>query len=293
MKKTQVDLLKNFFRDAYDWHEGLRGRVDQSIVIYDMLSPLVVAGEESADEAAIRERTISLLFSSADIDNANEYTETFIQLTRYSHLLGALGRTLLDTALSTTPKEVNEWYTEGVEKIKERFPSRVVNNLACVYTGLKLTEKMCSLFKLSWNAVFPLELEACANQLVYAAKEYLLGGRVNNLSLIEQSFEVMARMGLKAGRDFKFDCAGRHLCLHLKGIYDRYTRYRRDYAVLGEVLRYSDFKQQLKKSAYYIADQRDMRFGSVTRKVWVLDFERLCGVCDVSGFLEAEADKGE
>jgi hypothetical protein len=36
-----------------------------------------------------------------------------------------------------------------------------------------------------------------------------------------------------------------------------------------------------------------MRFGSVTRKVWVLDFERLCGVCDVSGFLEAEADKGE
>ena len=292
MKKTQVDILHNHFRDCYDWREGIRGRADQTLVTYDLLAPLVVAGEESADEAAIRERTISLLFSTVDIEET-EYKGVFASLSKQRDLLSAFGRTLLDVALRTTPKEVNSWYEDGKERIKERFPSRIARNLACVYAGLKLVEKMCGLFKLSWNAVFPLELEACANQLVYAAKEYLLGGGIHNLSLVEQAFEVMARMGLKAGKDFKFDCAGRHLCLHLKGIYDRYTRYRRDYAVLGEVLRYGDFKQQLKKSAYYIDDQKVVRFGSVTRKAWVLYFERLCGVCDVSGFLEAEADKGD
>ena len=49
--KLKINALYNHFRDSYDGHEGLRGRADQSVVTYDLLAPLVVAGEESADEA--------------------------------------------------------------------------------------------------------------------------------------------------------------------------------------------------------------------------------------------------
>ena len=65
--KLKINALYNHFRDSYDGHEGLRGRADQSVVTYDLLAPRVVAGEESADEAAIRERSIELLFSKKDL----------------------------------------------------------------------------------------------------------------------------------------------------------------------------------------------------------------------------------
>ena len=45
--------LLNHFRNSYDGQEGIRGRADQTTVSYELLAPLVVAGEESPDEAAI------------------------------------------------------------------------------------------------------------------------------------------------------------------------------------------------------------------------------------------------
>jgi hypothetical protein len=232
------------------------------------------------------------LFSKRDLKNI-EYVDAFAKLTKSNELLGAFGRTLLDVALRTTPKEVNDWFIEGHERYKGSFPHRVTSNLACVYAGLKLIEKLCGAFNLSWNTVFPLELDACANQLAYSVKEYLLDGNNHNVSLVEQTFEVLARMGLKANKDFVFDCAGRHLCLCLSNIYDRYTRYRRDYAVLGEVLRYGDFRQQLEYSEYFIDKNKPKRVGETTKKVWVVDYERLSRVCDVSGFMEATSDKAD
>jgi hypothetical protein len=55
--------LYNHFRDAYDIHEGMRGKPDQTVTTYSLLAPVCVAGEESADETAIRARSIELLFS--------------------------------------------------------------------------------------------------------------------------------------------------------------------------------------------------------------------------------------
>jgi len=65
--KLRLNALYNHLRDAYDGHEGVRGRADQSAVTYELLAPIIVAGEESPDEAAIRERSIELLFSKKDL----------------------------------------------------------------------------------------------------------------------------------------------------------------------------------------------------------------------------------
>ena len=56
MDRVKISTLYNHFRDSYDGHEGVRGRADLSVVTYDLAAPLIVAGEESADEAAIREK---------------------------------------------------------------------------------------------------------------------------------------------------------------------------------------------------------------------------------------------
>lgn len=285
--KQNIAWLYNHFRSSYGSNEGQRGRPDQTQIIYNLLAPLVVAGEESADEAAIRERTIELLFSKKDLNNVNRQ-RVFMELAGNTPVLAAFGRSLLDLALSVAVSEVSRWRADGLARYQGDFPSRVVSNLACVYSGLMFIEKLCLLFNHSWDYFFPLPLEVCCNQLVFATKEYLLDGGTHNKSIVEKSFEIMARMNLKAGQDFLFEAAGKHLCLWLSHVYDKYTRYRKDYAIIGEVLSYEQFCKQLEHTDYFVAKSKTKRFGDKTHRAWVVDFERLSQSADVSGFLDTD-----
>ena len=287
--KYRLDPLYNHFRNSYDGHEGQRGRADQSTVSYELLAPLMVAGEESADEAAIRERTIELLFSKKDLKNL-DYRRNFHKLAASSRLLGCLGRSLLETALQTVPDDVLAWHREGVTSFVKELPSRVLNNLACCHAGLCLLEKLCGEFGYSWQEVFSYSREACVKYLEYAAREYLLDGSTSNRSVLDQTFEIMARMGLDPRSEYRVMENGKVLALWLTHVYDRYTKYRKDYAILGESLSYAQFKRQLLHSDLYLNSNVAVRIGEEPRKTWLLDYELLKSRCDVSGFEGTEIE---
>lgn len=288
--KIRLNWLYNHFRDTYDFHEGVRGRADQTAIVYDLLAPIIVAGEESADESAIRERSVELLFSKRDINQEPKHRDSFIWLTRNSKLLNALGRSLLDTALDTMTSEVSQWFEEGRGFFAGELPLRILDNLCCLYAGLCLTAKLCGRLGASWNEAFRLDREACTKHIEYGAREYLLDGGLSNKSVVEQTFEVMSRMPLKLGADFAFENNNEFLCLVLAGTYDRYTRYRRDCAIVGEVLPYSQFKKHLTHSEFFVEKNRTKRFGNDTKKVWVVDFTKLSQRCDVAGFIREKPD---
>ena len=152
---------------------------------------------------------------------------------------------------------------------------------------------MCAGFNLGWDYVFPFNLEICASHIRYAAREYLLDGGNHNKSVVEQTFEVMSRMSLKPNKDFVFEAAGRHLCLCLSQVYDRYTRYRRDYAVIGEVLKYAQFKKQLEHSDYFVAKNKPKWIDGATKRVWIVDFEKLSLTADVSAFVNTGQEENQ
>jgi putative DNA primase/helicase len=283
LDKYKLDALYNHFRNSYDGHEGVRGRADQSTVSYVLLAPLVVAGEEAADETAIRERSIELLFSKKDI-KPEEYQANFKTLGTKTELLGSFGRSLLEMALSTTYNEAKEWYAEGLRYFIKELPTRIINNLACCYAGLCLTEKLCKSLELSWNEVFPYGREPCAKYLEYAAKEYLLDGNTSNKSVVEQTLEIMSRMGLDPKSEYTISEDGKVLALWLNHVYDRYTKYRKDYAILGETLTYAQFKKQLKHCDFFLESNVQKKIGSDNRRVWTLNYAELKARCDVSGF---------
>lgn len=287
--KYRLDPLYNHFRNSYDGHEGQRGRADQSTVSYELLAPLMVAGEESADEAAIRERTIELLFSKKDLKNV-DYRRNFHKLAACSQQLGCLGRSLLETALQTAPDDILAWHREGVTSFVKELPSRVLNNLACCHAGLCLLERLCGEFGYSWQEVFPYSREVCVKYLEYAAREYLLDGSTSNRSVLDQTFEIMARMGLDPRSEYRVMENGKVLALWLTHVYDRYTKYRKDYAILGESLSYAQFKRQLLHSDLYLNSNVAVRIGEEPRKTWLLDFELLKARCDVSGFEGTEIE---
>lgn len=287
--RFRLNTLYNHFRNAYDGLEGLRGKADQTTVSYELLAPLVVAGEESADEAAIRERSIELLFSKKDLKSV-EYRLNFHKLAASSQQLGCLGRSLLETALQTTPDDVLTWHREGITSFVKELPSRVLNNLACCHTGLCLLERLCAEFGYSWHEVFPYSREVCAKYLEFAAREYLLDGGTSNRSVLEQTFEIMARMRLDPKSEFDLSPDGKILALRLNLVYDRYTRYRKDYAIAGETLSYSQFKKQLLHSDFFLESNAQKRIGADNCRVWTVDYEVLKSRCDVSGFEITEAE---
>lgn len=283
MDKIRCNTLYNHFRDSYDCHNGQRGRADQSMISYSLVAPLIVAGEESADEAAIRERTIELLFSKKDIKMPEQRT-AFNRLHSCEKELGDFGRSLLNTALKVTPDTCSSWYKESIDIFSKELPSRVTSNLACCYVGLKLIETMLKSFGLTWAEVFPYSMDICVKHIEYGAMEYLLDGCIHNKSIIEQAFEVMSRMGLDPKVDYTFSNDGDVLYIRLAHIYDRFTKYKKDYAIFGETLTYAQFKKQLQHSDLFIDSNVQKKFGTDNCKCWVINYKELKERCEVSGF---------
>jgi hypothetical protein len=288
LDSRKLNWILNHLRDTYDKHEGERGNEKQLMNTYELLAPILIAGEQSAGETAIRERTMELLFSRRDVEDS-EHKTVFTMLSKQKALLEKFGRTLLDVALLTSPEEANNWYAEGHEIFNDDFPNRVASNLACCYAGLKLVEKMCILFKMTWTEVFPITFDECIKHLVYSVQEYLLGGGKHSKSIIEETFEVMVRMNLKYEKDYTLEDSGKTLCIRLKRVYDDYTRYRRDHAILGEVLGYTDFHRQLERTDYFISKNETRYFNGKKTRVWCLDYELLRTVCDIEEFCDSDS----
>ncbi len=284
MDNIRLNALVNHFRDVYDGHNGERGRADQTKVVYKLLAPLVVAGEESAEESAVRERTIELLFSKKDLKKP-EHRLSFNRLTMNENALGDFGRALLLTALSVRPDEAAAWHKEGLEKFTQELPSRVLNNLSCCYCGLMLLKKLCGGYGLDWDEVFPYQIGQCLQHLQYGAHEYLLDGGTNNKSIVEQTFEVMSRMGLSSRNDYILSPDKSTLHIRLAQIYDEYTKYRKDHAIMGEVLTYSQFRKQLLHSDLVIQSNVQKKFNGVNSRCFVIDYQLLLAHgCDVTEF---------
>ena len=280
--KNRLAALYNHFRDSYDGHEGVRGRADQTQAAYALLAPLVVAGEESPDEPAIRERGMELLFSKRDLKDPAA-RQAFGRLSAMQGALTEMGRALLDTALTLNTATARQWFDEALPLFSGKLPSRVVNNLACCMAGLRLTEAMCNRLGLSWGQVFPVGLDACAKHLEYAAREYLLDGGESNKSVVEQTLEVMDRMTVSP-EYCAFSKDGKEVAFLFARFYDQYTKYRRDHAIYGECLPYNQFIKQLKKSDLFVG-YKTARIGPGTPKAYVLNYELIRQRCDVTGFL--------
>jgi hypothetical protein len=280
--RLTLNVLLNHMRNAYDGTDGERGRADQTSVKYPLTSPLVVAGEESPAEASIRERSIELLFSKKDL-KPEAHRTAFIKLSAMPDTLAAFGRSLLDAALNTSAADVESWYKAGLAQFEPELPSRIRNNLACCVVGLRLIERLCLKFGLDWSQVYDIPFDGCVQYLAYGAKEYLLDGGEANKGIIEQTLEGMARMGLTSNQWTIMDRNLDQVAICFKRCYDDYTKYRRDHAIMGECLEYTQFLRQLRASDLFIA-YKSVRMAGDTVSAHVLNFDLIRTRCGIQSF---------
>ena len=281
MDKYRLFAFYNHLRDSYDGHAGMRGRSDQSITYYDLTAPIIIAGEESASETAIRERAIELLYSKKDLKDENRL-KSYIWLNKRHDVLTAFGRSLLDTALKTKPADALTWFKESKSAFSPKMPPRIINNLQCCAAGIRLIDEMCKMRGFSWVDVFGMQIDECYEHLHIGAREYLLDGGENNKSVVELTLENMARMGVDNNNEFKMTKDG-NIAFRFNKIYDKYTGWRRNADIRGECLDYREFLKQLKHSDLYI-DYSNVRFESGVQKAHVLDYTELKKRCNIEDF---------
>ena len=279
--RLTLNVLLNHMRNAYDGTDGERGRADQTSVKYPLTSPLVVAGEESPSEASIRERSIELLFSKKDL-KPEAHRTAFMRLCGMPDALASFGRSLLNAALNTAATDVEAWYKAGVGQFEPELPSRIRNNLACCVAGLRLVERVCERCGLNWADVFDIPFEACVQYLALGAKEFLLDGGDANKGIIEQTLEIMARMGLYQTEWTIMENLN-HVAICFRRCYDRYTQYRREHAIGGESLEYAQFLKQLRQSDLFVA-YKPVRINGELRRAYVLDYDEIKKRCDIATF---------
>ena len=283
--RMRLAALSSHFRDSYDGHEGIRGRADQTQVSYELLAPLIVAGEEAPEEPSVRERGMELMFSKRDLKD-RAIVNAFGNISVKRETLTKLGRLLLETALTLNTETVKEWHKEATGLFNTELPARVINNLACCMVGLRVLETALKRKNLTWTEVFPINTGECIRWLQTGAQEFLFDGRTSNRTVVEQTLEIMDRMGL-SDEECKF-LKDNQVALYFKGFYDRFTRYIRENGITVEFLQYNQFMKQLRKSELFV-EYRTVRFGNgEPKKAAILDFGAIQETCDVDGFIRAQ-----
>lgn len=160
---------------------------------------------------------------------------------------------------------------------------------------MRLIDRACAKHNVCWDSIFSYTFDDCVKYLEKSAINDLLGGTTNNTSVVEETFEVFARMGLNYGWDYLMEqkksddgkILGETLFIRINHIYDRYTKYCRDHAVAGEILPLKQFLKQLERTDYCINKSVQRKFQGNNVRCHEIDYMQLSSKCDVAGFRES------
>lgn len=269
----------NLMRDSYDGHTAQRGAADLTVKHFDLRAPIILVGENEPEEAAIRERSLEILFSKADL--STERTRHFELLKENVALLNRFGRSLLNAALNLTDEEVRTLYKAQQSKVNKisGLPPRVKNTLVNTFLGIQLVLMVCRNLGLSEISPFGFLEEELENAIVTAVRTYLMDGQENNLSIVDNTFAVLDRMNLRLGEDYQPINNDTEIAFAVNQFYDRFTKYVREFQVEGEFLSITQFCKQLRKTEYFVANRvakfRTASGAVLTRKAYVLNVEKL------------------
>ena len=284
--KVAVDLMSDALRGAYDCQVAQRGRPDQSVVNYMRRAPIVVVGESSFDEPAVRERIVDIQFAKSD--RTPEHTKHFNAISGKEQLFNKLGNSLLRMLLNITDDRLDFLIEQSKVFSDQKLNSRTILGMSNVFLGILFLSELYNTYGLRlWDetGISEEDVKAAIIGNVINSQD---GGLVE--SIITDSIAKMDTMAKKniIRKDIEYlvDDKRNEVCLRLSIIYDEFTKYLREKDVDCDRLSFKQFTKQLKKEAYFIRyDNREfVKPGSDGKekergKCYILDMRKLNEAC--------------
>lgn len=299
LSPAELNIISGLLRNTYDYQSSQRGRVDQSVVNYVRRSPIIVVGESSFDETAVKERIIDVQF--AEGDRTETHTKCFKALAKKGEILNRLGKGLLLLAMNLPDNELDAMIEQSRVFDSLEFEPRVTLGISNVKLGILFLKALYGEYHLDFE-----ELTGVTDNLVY---DSLVSGTINAMDgstktrsavdLIIQTFDKMALKNTAyENMYYLIDKSKKQLCLRINLLYDEFTKYVRDHNITDiEVLACRQFTKQLRKEKYYVeyaqrTFKKDGDKEGERKKCYVLDLKMLNKICDLEAF-SLEGDESE
>jgi len=294
LNKNRMDEISDLLRNAYDRTPAYRGRPDLILNEYLPLAPIILVGEMGFDETAIKERSLEVLFSKANI--RDEVIQGRFKLLKHrKRELRMLGRSLLNQALKIEPDELIRRHRAIENRINLSLPSRVKNSIANCMQGLLLLKDVYDSLNMNFEKQIGYSIQELFNSVLSGVYDYLLDGQNEAKGSIEKVLEVICRMEesgvLIRGNDYQVINQGTELALNISPLYDKFTKYVREHNILDvEVLSLPQFRKQLRTKEYF-NDYKTVRFNTANSadkpvKAYTLDIAKLREILDISALVE-------
>lgn len=251
----RVDLISRTLRSAYDGHRTDRGHQDQSVTSYQYRAPIVLIGESSIEEKAVKERSIEVLFGK--LDRTKEHSENYFFLKRNSKLLNSFGQGLLFQTLKLSDAELDSWIKESERFQNLDFETRNINGLSILFIGMKLIQKLYQECELDFEEETKYNSDDISDIFISNLKESLdiNGYSKSSVEQIIETFDIMASKKLIFDNvHYVVNETSNELQLYIPKLYPEFTKYYKDYSLSNDVeyLNKGDFTKQLRETEYFL-----------------------------------------
>jgi hypothetical protein len=200
-----------------------------------------------------------------------------------------------------TDAQLIEQYSNVLNRIEQLgiFPSRISNSISVATLGIMLIDSVCKRNGTSIEALTGITVDDMSRAIEVSQLEYNLDENGSNKSVIDITIETFDRMAdqgrLVRGEDYRFDRNG-YLLLDIKRIYDKYTKYRKEYSMDDETLPCNQYTKQLGTMEYFVSygNKKFKKYSSdgievEQRKVYCLDYKKLIKNAEICSIIPEES----
>lgn len=249
MKGDQVDSLLRFMRKSYYSEVEQKGHADQTVEDYQLLAPIIVMGEWSINQPALKERLLLIRFSN--IVKQNVAMQQAYDRLRNLPLEGFMPRYIkfcMGQNLDALILEANEILNDNFQRIS--LAPRIRNNLIVMTVGLLL-------FKLFANENGILVPNIDIRSLLNSQLKNITGSASGNVkSAVDQLIEELGIMAsndeITLDHDYKFTMENNneYLAIAFNKIFPAFKEYARRTNYEGEILDKESFTSLFKECDY-------------------------------------------
>jgi hypothetical protein len=289
MGKVKVDKLLRLFRRVYGGETEERGRVDLSVASYNLLAPIVFAGESMPEgDPALIERMLCVSPDKNFLMEHPEACDAFRELARMQ--LGRLAGPFIQWSLGRDVDEELERARATTEtlitqaRLKGRVPLRVFDNLLVMTFGLQMFD--------AWAQELGVATpDADALAAFKALTASLLEGEASNVKDAFDAFleacSTYAHLGALKENTHYVMIDGK-LCLYLPACHEVYLAQRRttgrDDDTNGSRALKRIAKEKLARGSYIVEIDKRVSLGQQHVRCLVIDMDKVPEVLDVERF---------